>query len=319
MSLRLALGPLLLLATPLALAQGHDSFNQSTLGRAAVLPVLGQGAVLAEDTVESGVTLDWSNEFFQRSTSREDLTLDGESLRATLRYRRGTGDGLEWSVELPLLFTGGGVMDSAIEHWHSAFGLPNSNRGEAPRDRYRIRYVRDGVTLVDLDKGSGGVGDLRLGAGFQLGEGLTLRALTQLPTGSKSQLSGGHAGAALWMDWNLPLGDGGRASLTLSGGGSMADKGGPLAAQQKNLAALGGAALVVPLFGVVDGVVQVNGHTALYRGSDLAPLSRMALPLTIGLRWPLHGLLFDLAFSEDPSVEASPDFGLLFSVRMSSD
>jgi len=319
MTLRTFIGSLLLLTTSLVQAEGYQSFNQSTLARAAVLPVLGQGAVLSANAVESSVTLDWSNEFFMRGNAREDLTLDGETQRLALRYQRGVGHGFEWSLELPLLFSGGGVLDGPIENWHSTFGLPNSNRSDAPRDRYRVRYVRDGVTLIDLDHGGSGVGDVRVGAGLQLAKGWTLRALAQLPSGSKRQLSGGHAGAALWTDLALPLSESGRFQLTLSAGASVADKAGPLSAQQRPLVGVVGAVLNVPLFGALDGVVQVNGHSKLYKGSTLAPLAEVGLPLLVGLRWPWGDLVFDLAISEDPSVEASPDFGLLFGVTMKTN
>lgn len=305
--------------SPLAQGAGFETFNQSSLARAAALPALGQGAVLKDGVVENSVALDWSNEFFQRSNAREALTVDGESLRLGLRYQRGIGRDLEWSLELPLLFTGGGVQDSLIENWHSAFGLPNSNRGDAPQDRYRIRYVRDGVTVVDRNKGSNGLGDLRLGAGYALTEQWALRGLVQLPTGSKNKLTGGHVGAALWTDYTLPLSDSGRAQLTLSAGASVAGKDGPLQAQQQQLVGVAGAVLTVPLFGALDGVVQVNGHTKLYKGSTFAPLSKAALPLVFGLRWPWRGMVFDLAVTEDPSVNASPDFGVLFGVKVLGD
>ena len=177
----------------------------------------------------------------------------------------------------------------------------------------------DGVTLIDLDNGDSGVGDVRIGAGWQLAENWTLRALVQLPSGSKSQLSGGHAGAALWTDLAVPLSESGRFKLTLSAGASVTDKGGPLSAQQRPLVGVAGAVLNVPLFGALDGVVQVNGHSKLYKGSTLAPLSEIGLPLTFGLRWPWGDLIFDVAVSEDPSVDASPDFGLLIGVKMKTD
>lgn len=319
MLMRYVLGTFVFSFAALVRAEGYETFNQLSLARAAALPALGQASVLPAGAVESGVTLDWSNEFFMRSNAREDLTLDGETQRVALRYKRGLGRGLEWSLELPLLFSGGGVLDSPIENWHSAFGLPNSNRNDAPRNRYRLRYVRDGVTLIDLDNGDSGVGDVRLGAGWQLAENWTLRALAQLPSGSKSQLSGGHAGAALWTDLAVPLSESGRFKLTLSAGASVADKGGPLSAQRRPLVGVAGAVLNVPLFGALDGVVQVNGHSKLYKGSTLAPLSEIGLPLTFGLRWPWGDLIFDVAVSEDPSVDASPDFGLLFGLKMKTD
>ncbi len=312
-----------LLLAPLAHGAGFETFNQSTFARAAVLPALGQGAVLEPSAVQSGVALDWSNEFFQRANARETLVLDAETLRVGLHYRRGVelgiGRGAEWSLELPLIFTGGGLQDALIEGWHSAFGLPNSNRGDAPQDRYRIRYVRDGAVLVDLQQGGNGLGDLRIGGGLALAPNWTLRATAQLPTGSKRQLTGGHAGMAVWSDYAMSLGKSGRASLTLSAGASAATQGGPLSGQQRPLVALAGAALQLPLWGALDGVVQLNGHSKLYQGSSLDPLTRIAMPLTFGLRWPWQRTVLELAISEDLSVHGSPDFGVLLGISMSAD
>ncbi len=303
-----------------ASAQGFESFNQSTLARAAALPGLGQGAVLPRGESLNSVTLDWTNEFFLSGNSREQLSLDGENQRVALRYRAGIapvmGHALEWSLEVPLLFTGGGVMDGGIESWHDTFGLPNANRGDVPQDQYRVRYVRDGVTLVDLDEGDSGLADVRLGLGLAVAERWTLRGLAQLPTGDKRRLGGGHAGGALWVDYSLPLTASRRAALLLSGGVSAAATTGPLGALQQPVVALAGAVLIVPLYGALDGVVQLNGHSKLYRGSSLDPLARVAAPLAVGLRLPLQRFVFDLAILEDPSVNASPDFGILLAVKV---
>ncbi|MDO9452353.1 MAG: DUF3187 family protein [Stagnimonas sp.] len=303
-----------------AQAQGFETFNQSSVARASALPGLGQGAVVPKGESINSVTLDWSNEFFVQGNAREDLTLDGESQRVALRYRAGIapvfGHALEWSLEVPLLFTGGGVMDSGIESWHDTFGLPNANRGDVPQDRYRLRYVRDGVTLLDINKGDSGFADVRLGLGLALSERFTLRGLLQLPTGDKDQLTGGHTGGALWVDYSLPLTESRRAALLLSGGVSAATTDGPLADLQQPVVGLAGAVLIVPIYGALDGVVQVNAHSKLYKSSSLDPLSRVGAPLAFGLRLPYQHFVFDLAVLEDPSVNASPDFGILFGIKV---
>ncbi|MES2885425.1 MAG: DUF3187 family protein [Pseudomonadota bacterium] len=320
MNLRICFALASLAFSALAQAEGYETFNQSSLARFAALPGLGQGAVVPQNESINSVTLDWTNEFFVRSTTLEELTLDGESERLALRYRAGLapvfGHALEWSLEVPLLFTGGGVMDSGIESWHSIFGLPNANRDDLPQDQYRIRYVRDGVTLLDLDKGSSGFADVRLGLGVALSERWTLRGLVQLPTGDKKKLTGGHTGGGLWLDYSLPLTESRRAALLLSGGVSAATTDGPLEDLQRPVVGLIGAVLIVPIYGPLDGVVQINAHSKLYKDSALDPLSRIGAPLAFGLRLPYKRLVFDLAVLEDPSVNASPDFGLLFGIKV---
>lgn len=320
MNLRLCLAVFSFAFAPLAAAQGYETFNQSSLARFAALPALGQGAVLPRGTSINSAGLDWSNEFFVRGDARESLTLDGESQRLGLRYRAGIapvfGRALEWSLEVPLLFTGGGVMDSGIESWHDTFGLPNANRGEVPQDRYRIRYVRNGVTLLDLAEGESGLADVRLGLGLALAEHWTLRGLVQLPTGDADRLTGGHTGGALWVDYSLPLSESRRAALLLSAGVSGSTTEGPLADFQQPVVALAGAVLIVPIYGALDGVVQLNAHGKLYKDATLDPLARAGAPLMFGFRLPYRRFVFDLAVLEDASVNASPDFGLLFGVKV---
>ncbi len=309
-----------LVAAAAAHAEGYESFNAGTLARAAALPALGQGAVLPINTSINSVSLDWSNEYLSRSNAREALLLDGESQRVTMRYRAALAPiadyALEWSLEVPLLFTGGGVLDAGIENWHDTFGLPNGGREEVPQDRYRIRYERDGVALVDLQKGDSGLADARLGLGVALSQRLTLRGLLQLPTGDKDQLTGGNTGAALWLDYSLPLTESRRAALLLSAGVSATTTQGPLGALQRPLVAVGGVVLILPIYGALDGVVQVNAHSKLYKGSSLATLDRAAAPLSFGLRLPFQRFVFDLAVVEDASVNTSPDFGLLFNIKV---
>ncbi len=320
MTLRHTLAAIALACATAAQGQGFETFNQSNLARFAALPGLGQGAVVPQGESINSVTLDWTNEFFVRAEAGEDLTLDGETQRVALRYRAGLapvfGQALEWSLEVPLIFTGGGVMDSGIESWHDTFGLPNANREDVPQDQYRIRYVRDGVTLIDRSKGSSGLGDVRLGLGLALSERFTLRGLLQLPTGDKNELTGGHTGGALWVDYSLPLSESRRAALLLSGGVAAQTTTGPLADLQQPVVGLAGAVLIVPLYRALDGVVQVNAHSKLYKGSTLDTLSRAGAPLAVGFRLPYQRFVFDLAILEDPSVNASPDFGILFGVKV---
>jgi hypothetical protein len=320
MRLRLFLTALGLLAAAAVDAEGFETFNQSNLARFAALPSLGQGAVLPAGQSRLGVTLDWTNEFYARSAGEETLRVDGETQRYALRYRAGgpllAGRATEWSVELPLLTTGGGLMDAAIEGWHDTFGLPNSNRAEFPQDEYRVQYVRDGVTTIDLAEGHRGLGDVRLGVGLALAERWTLRGLLQLPTGDVDHLTGGHFGGALWADYSLPLSESRRAALVLSGGVAAMATGGPLAAQQQPVAGVAGAVLILPLYGALDGVVQLNAHTRLYQDSKLDTLARPGAPLAFGLRWPFRQWQFDLAVVEDASVNASPDFGLILGVQL---
>ena len=85
---------------------------------------------------------------------------------------------------------------------------------------------------------------------------------------------------------------------------------GPLGSRQRPVTGLGGAALALPLFAGVEGLLQFNLHSGLYRGSALAPLGDTSGQLARGLRIPVYGSRLTLGFQEDLIVNASPDFSL---------
>jgi Protein of unknown function (DUF3187) len=77
------------------------------------------------------------------------------------------GNAWEWGVQIPYVGYDGGSLDSFIEDWHAAFGLPKGGRNNAPRNRLNFFYQRNGVTQLSLTNASAGIGDVRLTAGWQ--------------------------------------------------------------------------------------------------------------------------------------------------------
>jgi hypothetical protein len=117
----------------------------------------------------------------------EALALDGETRRIEANIRFGVSDRLEIGVELPWVWHESGSLDSLIESWHDTFNLPNGARDTLPSDDLRFRYIDGGTDRVNLDQNVSGPGDLRIVAGWQLGEPgdqrYALRAGVKLPTG----------------------------------------------------------------------------------------------------------------------------------------
>lgn len=304
------LAPLMAAAEP-----GFAVRNEATLSRTATLPTLGESRVLDSGQFATRFTVDWSNEYVAQANARESLTVDAETERVTFGFRRGVAEGVELAVDLPLLFTGGGALDGVIEGWHDAFGLPNGGRERVRQDRYRVEYVVDGQTRILDDSGASGIGDIELSAGFRLRDDIAFRALAKLPTGRSSRLQGGNAGGALWFDFD-PFHGAANWFGYVSAGASYSGQSDVIGGQQKQFVALGGAAIGYRVWRPVSLLVQFNGHTALYRDSDLNALDRPGGQLSFGGRIVIAPKLqLDLGVQEDVLVSSSPDFSIHVGLR----
>ncbi|MCC2658946.1 MAG: hypothetical protein K0Q76_4054 [Panacagrimonas sp.] len=292
--------------------------NQSTLARGFALPPLGQTAPETSGTWR--VSVDLTSEYVLKEEGAEALLLDGETQRYGLRYVGGWGEGDrgDWSIELPLLHGGGGFMDGIIEDWHDVFALPDGGRDDAPRDRYHYRYVRDGVVVLDAESGGTNLGDIELGAGWQLVRGLMLRGIVKLPTGDEDELAGGNLGGATWLDWAWPMPEGGRVSGFVSGGVSVNEEAGALEDLQETLIPFGGIGVGVRVLPSLQAITQLYAHAPLYDDTEITALERAGLQFTLGGRWcPGSGsTCMELSFQEDFIVASSPDFSLRLALAL---
>lgn len=296
-------------ALPLGASEFVPGGNNGSLARGFALPVLGDGVVLAAGRAETRLAYDVTNEYVSEGDCAvECITLDGETSRVRLTHRRGLGAGWDLSLDVPLLDTGGGYLDGWIRDWHRWFGLPTGGRELAADGQYRFRYERGGVALLDVTAADRGVGDVTVGVGRRLGPRLALRMQAKLPTGDAATLLGGNAGGAVWLDGALPVPAGWDGYLAF--GLSTNEQGEVLETMQNSDVAFGGIGLLAPITQSVRLLMQLNAHTRLYEDSQLTPLKRPGVPLTLGLqiRTGPRGRL-DVGFQEDPSVNGSPDFG----------
>jgi hypothetical protein len=124
----------------------------------------------------------------------ETLTLDGETTRLEFRYRHGLGERLEIGLRLPYVWHESGSLDSFVENWHSALGLPLGSRVRREDDQLEFSYQDTTGTRFDYQRNSNGIGDLRLIAGWRLTDGpnyySALRFGLKLPTGDSENLHG---------------------------------------------------------------------------------------------------------------------------------
>ncbi|WP_293000511.1 DUF3187 family protein [Nevskia sp.] len=284
--------------------------NEAAFSRSTALPTLGEARVLDGGERAYSARLDWSNEFVNAQALDEALLIDGETQRVTFGLRQGVAPGVELGIDVPLLFTNGGVLDGVIEGWHDLFNLPNGGRETRPRRQTNYRYTRNGQTLVDVTDSTNGIGDVELSAGFAIRDDFAFRALAKVPTGRGNRLQGGNLGGAVWFDFD-PFSDSARWFGYVSGGVSYNGDADLLAGQQKKLVGLGGAGAGYRVLRRLSLVAQFNAHTPLYKGSSIDALSRAGGQLAFGGRIALgpHTVL-DLGVQEDVLLSSSPDFSI---------
>lgn len=121
---------------------------------------------LDEGGWETSLYLEWASTFSRQGT--QAYFVDGESLFLHPRFRYGIDDGLELGGELGLFYRAGGILDSLVDGFHEAFGLPDASRNRFPKNDYTAMLTVDGA-VATLDEGLG-VGDLSLWTKVELWE-----------------------------------------------------------------------------------------------------------------------------------------------------
>lgn len=298
--------------------------NQSPLVAVYGLPYVGEAKVAAKGEGSLRLTLDLANNYVKDGNSREDLLLDGESLRLALSGRCGIGRNVDIGVDVPFWVAGGGFLDGFIEGYHSTFGFPNGGRELAPKNRLLYRYRRDGVTLLNREESGQGPGDVSLSGGWQIYTGadqmrhVSVRASIKLPTGDAGALRGsGSTDLAVWLVGDLghqffP----GQLKLFGAAGAMGMTKGRVLPDQQRPLVGFGVLGLGFSPSKWIEFKIQTNAHTSFYSDSNLKQINVPSAQLTMG--GALHfspKMSLDIGVTEDIVVGASPDVAFHLSLR----
>jgi hypothetical protein len=262
--------------------------------------------------------INWGSSAIEQRSARETLSVDAETRELRLVIGRGINERLAVQLQLPYFYVGGGVLDSFIDSFHDAVGLPEGARPQQPQDAIRINYQRDGVTLLDQRSSESGAGEASLDVGYQLSSSersaVTAWASLKLPTARESSLRGSGAfdvslslaGERRWGDrWDTFA----QVSATALGNGDL------LPRQQRDFVASAMAGISVQLIGGLHAKLQVDAHSAVFDDSALDYLGEAAV-LNIGGEYRFkNGWIFDAGVSEDIIVDASPDLVLLFGLR----
>jgi len=308
-----------------AVAAGADmeitpfrTVNQSPLVQIFGLPAESAATITPSGKLAVSVVQDVASTYTVSATSRERITLDGESYRWTVAARYGLGDRFEAGIELPYVLYGGGFLDSFIIEWHNFFGLPQGGRESAAKNRLGFIYVKDGVQKLRMTHAGSGVGDISLTGAMQLyddrnkdsHDSVALRAALKLPSGDSASLYGSGS-----TDFSLSLcgsmnnfTDFGALGLYGSLGGMAMSDGKVLRDQQKSVVGFGTLGVGWGPTPWISFKFQLNAHTPFYQGSSLDELSKSSLMLITGGALKLPGeYLLDIGVTEDIAVATSPD------------
>jgi hypothetical protein len=149
-----------------------------------------------------GATFEVANHYRLSQRNGELLILDGETVRTSLSYARGFGDGWSVGFEVPYYRIGGGTLDDLIDGWHAAFDLPDGGRNNRPEGELLFALGDSQGMFYRLTEPQSGVGDVQLKIAHTLGknDGFVVQAAVKAPTGDEAMLAG--SGSA---DWSLTL------------------------------------------------------------------------------------------------------------------
>ena len=153
-------------------------------------------ARLSAESWTVAADLNWASTSLLQRDGSEQLIVDAEVREARVTIGRSWSNGFAAQLQIPYRYTGGGVLDDAIDSWHDFFGLPEGARAIMPTDRIRVAYASDGAVLLDVQSSQSGLGDISLDFG---------RSLYDATSGA----------VAAWLSVKVPSGDADR--LTGSG------------------------------------------------------------------------------------------------------
>jgi hypothetical protein len=294
------------------------SFNQSPLIQIYGLPHDTAADIIPPGTFRISLNQDLSSNYTVSRTTREQITLDGETYRLTLAARYGIAPRWEAGIEVPYLIQGGGFLDRFVVNWHNTFGLPQGGRDNAATGRLLYSYRKDGMQKLLMDRSGSGIGDISLTGGVSLydvrnsggHDKVSLKGAVKLPSGDSSYLRGsGGIDAMLQVCGGMDrYSEWGSLGVYGSVGGMAMSRSDVLRDQHNPYAGVG-------TFGIgwgpapwISFKVQLNGSTPLYHDSALDELSKSPLLLIFGgaLRLPGEYLL-DIGVAEDVAVATAPD------------
>ena len=260
--------------------------------------------------------LAYSSIFLEGTGSGNSWFMDGEILRSGLKVRHGLGDGFEVWGELAMAVTGPGFLDGFIDDWHDTFNLPDQNRDEFPKYRWRVEAQKGGVTAWEMDRTDGALLDLPLGLNWNFVPmtaerpwALTARVATELPTGNQERGFGSGG-----FDWSLGMvGEYRYQAWSFTAHAQQTFVHNPDPADRANLefrdVTSAGVGVEAALADHTSLLMQILLDTSTLRQLNFDQVADPQWTLWFGLRRRMgERFAVEVGFGEDLSTDGPPDF-----------
>ncbi|WP_339669059.1 DUF3187 family protein [Dasania marina] len=305
-----------------SLDQPFLSANRNPLVQIHGLPDAQSAKLTRSGYWQGAITAEVSNTFAAESRGDEAIILDGETYRSNLNWKYGVAQGWELGLTVPVISHQGGGVDGFIEDWHDAFGFPDGDRVDYPKDQLRYVYQNGEKVLLDMQDNGEGLGDVSLAVAYQLAKSArrswAVRAGYKFATGDVDKLRGSDA-ADSYISLHLTdrtLKDDYGINFHLSGGLLNLGDGEVLAQQQEDQVWFGSTTVSWDFGDNFTVKTQLDFHSAFY-DSALKQIGKSSVQWLLGGSYKItEKLIFDFSLSEDIVVETAPDVVFMFGLRM---
>jgi len=278
---------------------------------------------LPQGKYETSLSTAFSNIFEFNTVNTTTVVMDMELWRTALDLTYGLRENFDVKIEIPFIGNTGGFLDSLVQTYHNAFGLPNGGRELVNHNSFTYRTTQNGTTLNNYSKGFG-LSDIVLRFKYDATDTLNtpvkiaIAPYLKLPTGlrSKGFGSGFFDGGVSFLGqktWK-------KVSFTTHLGFVITGDQKNLTPIQKHGFFSFGQSIEWRLWKGFSPIIQLTGNTAAFKNTDAKELSQIVLDLNVGfagsvpvkIAW-IDELFYQWSFSEDvmgsgPSV----DFSILF-------
>lgn len=210
-----------------------------------------------------------------------------------------------WSAyaALPVIYYGGGFLDSSIEHFHEQFGFDTFGREYISRNDFQALAIINGETFTLFDRPSpGGVGDPVLGLRYwhplSRNSALTFEVAHKFAVQDTGRaLSSGASDTGVQLSWQTRRD---ANAFYISAGVVRAGRAEPFPARVRRTVPALNLAWEHRLGDGVNMVMQLNASRSVFRDGGADPeLTGEAYQASIGLRHRVEQVVWSFALTEN--------------------